>query len=145
MVTVGDYSLLYEAGIIRTYVYVVYPKQSFAAVGKNAGTNLNTNIGATLRHPQSQDVRSILRIPLLILNNRKSKFKNCLPRQYKISKKFFQSNFLCNRRITGDDTGGHALYLDSKRLQRPVLTWHEDARSQEGSSELTFLEDVNEA
>jgi len=30
-------------------------------------------------------------------------------------------------------------------LQRHVVVWHGDARSQEVSSELTFLADVNEA
>jgi len=37
------------------------------------------------------------------------------------------------------------LHLDLKCLQRPVLIWHVAARSQGGSSEPTFLADVNEA
>jgi len=37
------------------------------------------------------------------------------------------------------------LYLDLKCLQQHVLIWHGAASSQGGSSEPTFLVDVNEA
>jgi len=43
----------------------------------------------------------------------------------------------CSREVT--------FHLESKCLQRPVLIWHGADRGQGGSSELTFLADVNEA
>jgi len=41
--------------------------------------------------------------------------------------------------------GGHTPPGFEMFLQQPVLIWHGAARSQGGSSELTFLADVNEA
>jgi len=52
---------------------------------------------------------------------------------------------LCNCQITREDPREATLHRDSKCLQRPVLMWHRSARSQGGSSEPTFLADVNEA
>ena len=44
-----------------------------------------------------------------------------------------------------EDSQEATLHLDSKCLQWPVLMWQGAARSQGGSSEPTFLADVNEA
>jgi len=50
-----------------------------------------------------------------------------------------------NHWITGEDPREDTLHVDPKSLQWPVLIWHGAARSQGGSSEPTFLADVNEA
>jgi len=53
--------------------------------------------------------------------------------------------YLCNRWITGDDRQEATLHLDLKYLQGAAFIWHGAARNEGGSSEPTFLVDVNKA